>query len=429
MNMPSYILAGSRFFCRLKCYDPDSIVPLIRRSPSSDIFSNMKNNATTPPQPQHKPAAPFFPGAGAAFFGPAPTLAPAGLLQRTPEDTGAMHEGIADEYRRSHGLTEGDGISDAEIVYHLSDPVFVLNHEPHTSRAYAATVNAWPAERPIWPVLESASAKIIFLRFVLHFDQTNCRPYSPGSGSGGGSCEATGAALETFRNLCQGFATQMYTRYTATGRMDADTTGRLASMGRIEVGEVPAKFHMPILIASVPGHAFNAVQIADDAADVQSYVFFEPQSDRVFMPDSALLRSGMYAGAGYFELSRLAGFNERGQYNETTTQTFLVNGSGTFTAITLDQTQRIAVHHLMANLFIVDDPATWATLLSNRPGITFETNLQEIITGMPDATLALVFPYLNGRRFRRTAGGVMETMDRSVYLQLMNRPDLAGLLP
>ena len=73
--------------------------------------------------------------------------------------------------------------------------------------------------------------------------------------------------------------------------------------------------------------------------------------------------------------------------------------------------------------------ATWNTLLRNRPGITFETNLQEIIAGMPDATLALVFPYLNGRRFRRTAGGVPETMDRSVYLQLMNRPDLAGLLP
>ncbi|WP_341836159.1 hypothetical protein WJU16_25400 [Chitinophaga pollutisoli] len=389
----------------------------------------MKSNTPATPQPQHKPATTFFPGAGAAFFGPATAPAPAGLLQRTPEDTGDIHEGIAEEYRRSHGLTEGDGISDAEIVYHLSDPVFVLNHEPHTSRAYAATVNAWPGDRQIWPVLESPSAKIIFLRFVLHFDQTNCRPYSTGGGSGGGSCEATTTALETFRNVCQGFATQMYTRYTATDRMDATTTGRLASLGRIEVGEVPAKFHMPVLIASVPGHAFNAVQIADDAGDVQSYVFFEPQSDRVFMPDSAILRSGMYAAAGYFELSRLAGFNEAGQYNETTTQTFLLNGSGAFTAITLDPTQRIAVHHLMANLFIVEDPATWNLLLRNRPGITFESNLQEVIAGMPDATLALVFPYLNGRRLRRTTGGAMETMDRALFLQLMNRPDLAGLLP
>lgn len=340
-----------------------------------------------------------------------------------------MHEELADEYRRSHGLTEEDGFSTGEIVYQLSDPAFVLNNEPHTSRLYSATVLAWPESRAIWPVLNSPGARATFVRYILQFDQTNCRPYRAGGTSSGGSCETTATALETFENVCQGFATQMYTRYTSATRSDADTSSRLSSMARVEVGAVPVKFHIPIFIATVPGHAFNAVQIATDAADIHSYIFFEPQNDQVFTADSSTLRSGIYASAGTVTLSRLTGFNETGQYQQENTHTFIMDSTGTFTGMILRPEQRLAVSRIMADIFIADDIATWRTLQSSRPGTSYETVISETINGMPDDTLAMVFRFLNGRRFRRTPGGVLETMDRTVFLSLMNRPSLETLIP
>lgn len=351
------------------------------------------------------------------------------MLQRTPEDTGAMHEGIADEYRRTHGLSAEDGISDAQIVYQLSDPTYVLNHEPHTSRNYDTTIHAWADTRPIWPVLDSPAAKTTFIRYILHFDQTNCRPNSATGTSSGGRCEATATALQTFENACQGYATQMYTRYTSATRMDAAATSRLSGLARIDVGSVPAKFHIPIFIATVPGHAFNAVQVADNPADVYSYVFFEPQNDQVFTAADPLLRSSIYATAGTFTLSRLTGFNERGQYEQESTHTFIMDSTNTFTGLTLRPEQRMGVDRLMRDIFIVDDRATWNLLQTNRPGVTFETVISETINGIPDDTLAMAFRFLNGRRFRRTTTGALETMDRTIFLALMNRPDLARLIP
>ncbi|MGE7775919.1 hypothetical protein ACQKLP_14415 [Chitinophaga sp. NPDC101104] len=390
----------------------------------------MKNNpATATPQVQPKTPAPFFPAAGASFFAPAAPVAPqAQLLQRVPEDTGAMHEGIAEEYRRSHGLTDEDGLSTAEIVYHLSDPVYVLNHDAWTSRNYSATVQAWQDSRPIWPVLNGPSAKINFLRFILHFDQTNCRPYRTGGASSGGSCEATATALQTFENVCQGFATQMYARYTSAARMDEATTARMSSLAQIDVGTVPQKFHITIFIATVPGHAFNAVQIADNPADIHSYVFFEPQNDQIMTADDPQLRSSIYATAGTFTLSRLTGFNERGQYEQESTHTFIMDATHTFTGLLLRADQRMHVNRLLRDIFMVEDGHAWAFLQNERPGITIDTVVQETIRGMPDDTLAMIFPFLNGRQFRRSSSGAMETIDRTVFLGLMNRPGLEGLI-
>lgn len=395
------------------------------------------NNKTAAVPQQVKTAPSFFPAPEASFFAPAPqpavqkapTHVQPARIQRTPEDTGAMHEDLADEYRSSHGLTEEEGFSTGRIVYQLSDPVFVLNNEPHTSRLYSATVVAWPNTRAIWPVLNSPGARVTFVRYILQFDQTNCRPYHTGDASGEASCEATATALQTFENVCQGYATQMYTRYTSAPRADADTSSRLSSIARIDVGDVPVKFHIPIFIASVPGHAFNAVQISTDPADIHSYIFFEPQNDQVFTGDSATLRSGIYASAGMVTLSRLTSFNETGQYDQQDTHTFIIDSNNTFTGLVLSLEERLPISRIMGNIFIADDIATWRTLQASRPGTTYETIISETISNISDAILARVFPFLNGRRFRRTPGGVLETMDRTIFLSLMNRPALESLIP
>jgi hypothetical protein len=107
-------------------------------------------------------------------------------------------------------------------------------------------------------------------------------------------------------------------------------TAALESDAHVILGNVPAKFHIPIRIATVPGHAFNAVQLDSNPADVNSWLFIEPQTDEVFFASDPRMTSvaNIYAGSGIFTLSRLTGYS-RG-FQQTDEKKFSFNRCGNF---------------------------------------------------------------------------------------------------
>jgi len=309
-----------------------------------------------------------------------------------------------------------------------ANPAYVLNRAAYTSSRYSSTVSAWPNDSPIWPVLATRQARINFVRFILSFDETNCVPLA-GETTPRANCSATAAAAASFSNACQGYASQMYARYTSEAPLPAADTAALESDAHVILGNVSAKFHLPIRIATVPGHAFNAVLIDADPADINSWLFIEPQTDDVFFASDPRMTSvrDIYARSGIFTLSNLTGYGPG--FRETDERSFLLNSAGTFTNQVLSLSQRIFLDNFFRDIFIADDPSAFPFYTSRHsPPQTYE-QLIAAYASESAANLAMAFTSLNGRSFRRAPGGVTEVMTRAVYLQLLNQPGLDALIP
>jgi len=382
----------------------------------------------------HNPTAtahrPFFPAGATTRFFTVPkvssTTAPP-LVQRYAgqgsEDP--IHQPIIDRYRRELGLAPGEGPSDAQIKYQLAPayfgPVQTLNRDRHDTPAYTAAMAGWPDDRQVWPVLASRSAREEFIRYIVNFDLTHCRPYAEGTQQTAGVCQNFAQNAETFSNACQGYASQMYARYTATGRLPQEDVERLAQFARVYVGLVPAKFHMPIFMATVPGHAFNAIVVGDDERNLSDYLFLEPQNDQLFTSSSATFRA--YVSEGILTIGRLAAFNAQGQFIQQTTQTFVQEPSGAFINQPLTLAQQIALSRLLSAFAIADDAAAWqATIVT--AGITFEDHLRR--EGQINSADNIVFAarFIVGRTFRRAPQAATETITAQIYTELLDRADL-----
>jgi hypothetical protein len=211
--------------------------------------------------------------------------------------------------------------------------------------------------------------------------------------------------------------------------LPAADTAALESDAHIILGNVPAKFHLPIRIATVPGHAFNAVLIDSDPADVNSWLFIEPQTDDVFFASDPRMTSvrNIYARSGIFTLSNLTGYGPG--FRETDERSFLSSSAGTFTNQVLSVTQRIFLDNFFRDIFIADDASAFPFYTSRHtPPQTYEQLIASYASESA-ANLAMAFQSLNGRSFRRAPGGVAEVMTRAVYLQLLNKPGLDALIP
>jgi Domain of unknown function (DUF4157) len=316
-----------------------------------------------------------------------------------------------------------------------SNPTHVLNNERHTSSRYSRAVSAWPDDSPIWGILTTRAARINFVRFILSFDETNCVPLA-GQTTPRANCRATASAATAFSNACQGYASQMYARYTSEGRLPEEDTEALASRAHVILGNVPAKFHIPIRIATVPGHAFNAVLIDSDRADVNSWLFFEPQNDEVFFASDPRMTSvaDIYARSGIFTLSTLTGYGPGPQrtgpgFHQTDERSFLSTSAGTFTSQVLSLSRRMFLTGFFRDIFLADDPAAYPFYTDRHtPPQTYE-DLIASYASRPSADLVMAFTFLNGKTFRRTPGGPTEVMTRATYLRLLNKPGLDALIP
>jgi hypothetical protein len=340
-----------------------------------------------------------------------------------------LHQPIIDRYRREMGLGPGEGPSDAIIKYVLAPAYFapraVLNRERHDSPAYVSAVTNWPDAEQVWPNLESRPAREEFLRYVVSFDLTNCRPYTQGEQRTAGTCANFARNAETFDNLCQGYASQFYTRFTATGRLPPADVQRLADFGRVYMDQIPAKFHMPIFMATVPGHAFNAILVGSDPRSIDDYLFLEPQTDDLFTAQSATFRS--YVSEGILTIGRLAAFNERGQYIEQTEQTFVQEPTGGFANQPLSLSQRIALSRLLSAFAIAEDADAWRATIQ-QAGITLEDHLHREGRISSDDNIIFAARFVIGRTFRRNPNARPETITPDIYLEMLGRRDLAERL-
>jgi len=355
----------------------------------------------------------------------------AGQVQRAPiHASDKIHQPIIDDYRTGHRFEEGEGPSDAAIKYRYSTPVDVLNHASHSSAFYLDAVHSWPDDQPIWPRLISRQARIEFVRFILSFDETNCVKSVPWDPNTGEKCSATASAVTAFANACQGFASQMYARYTNKERLPAADVSALGSDAKVNVGSVAAKFQIPIKIATVPGHAFNAVLIDTPPEDANSWLFFEPQNDQIFLASDPRMTdpADIYASSGIFTLSRLTKYDKA--YHQTDERSFMLGNSGTFKNEILGLGRRMFFDTLFRNIFAADDAAAYPYYTSkNNPPQTYEEFIARTVANASLDDLVTAFKYLNGRTFRRAPGGPTQRITRAIFLQLMNRPGLETLIP
>lgn len=374
------------------------------------------NNAYT----THRP---FFSSSRTSFL--VPENAPP-LIQRyawSGEDP--IHQPIIDRYRAELGLSPEESPSDAQIKYVLAPaylmPEQALNSERHDTPAYTAAMARWPDNRPLWPVLRTRAAREEFVRYIVNFDLTNCRPYAQGERRTTGVCQNFSRNAETFSNACQGYASQIFVRYTANGRLPQADMDRLAQFGRIYVTQVPRKFHIPIFMATVPGHAFNAIVVGADTRNLTDYLFLEPQNDNLFTSASTTFRT--YVSEGILTIGRLAAFNAQGQYIEQTVQTFVQEPAGAFVNQPLTLSQRIALSRLLSAFAIADDAHAWRATIQ-QAGITLEDHLRREGQINSEANIVFAARFVVGRTFRRTPQAARETITTEIYVQMLGRTNL-----
>lgn len=240
----------------------------------------------------------------------------------------------------------------------------------------------------------------------------------------------------------------MYVRYyDARRRLSHRVIRRLHSVAHIYEDLTAAKFRMPIFIANVPGHAFNAILVDANATDINSYLFLEPQTDSLFDVSSPNFRN--YFRVGILGLSRLTGFSERGAYEQTSAADFVRGARGVPMHQQLTSEQRVALSGLMRDLFIAGDWDTWKYTVSHQPRLNQADHMRRIRTDRAycsslvarfeayirsrgqlysDEILAFVGRFVAGREFARYPGGPTETMTQATYIQLMNKPTLRRLM-
>jgi len=285
--------------------------------------------------------------------------------------------------------------------------ITTVNSADYTSREYADAVERWPSGESIWERLRTRAAKEHFVRYIVReHDTTDRRTY------------------RSFTGLCTGFAAQLYLRYNDSGaRVSRRTERQFSRLGvrrRRGGEEIPAKLQIPIYVALVPGHAFNAVLIEGSTgaahARLDNFLFVFPQSDIVCQSSHANVTH--YLRVGILTICR-AGLSRGGGYRFDYVVDFIKTGAGNVFAHHLSVQQRICYNLVAPVIFRADDAAAYARVVTSRR-LTFEAYVRNALAGRrPDAaSVGFVFRLLAGRTFRRRPGGTLERLTVAILRRL-----------
>ncbi|MCP4158034.1 MAG: hypothetical protein GY757_60560, partial [bacterium] len=299
----------------------------------------------------------------------------------------------------------------------------------YTTKDYKKTVDEWPKEKPIWPYLTQKSAKENYLRYIVNFDLTNCRRYDKNTPiKNEGACRDFARSKETFENACKGYASQMAVRYSNFKDFSKEELENLKKKGRIYKDNSMKKYQLPLYMATIPGHAFNALPLGGNLKDIKNYIFLEPENDRFFDAGDTAFKS--YFRTGILTISKLTGYNEQGQYEQTPVADFIKGGNGAPVNVELTPIRRMTYTNIARDIFIADDADAWnASVIKSK--LTYEEFVKTRVDYYKDSDedLAWVAGYLIGRQFRRSPKAKLETLTRSVYIKLLGRPSLEKLIP
>jgi hypothetical protein len=297
----------------------------------------------------------------------------------------------------------------------------VLNNENHKSPNYQKALQAWPDSEQIWKYLNSRTSRQEFIRYLLEIDLTSCRPYDDSLRAGGGQeCKDYPRKNEVFANLCQGFATQLNLNLRDKPTPEAAVIEQLKASG-IYYQPVTPKFRIPILIATSIGHAFNAIQIENNPAKIESYLFIEPQTDEMFDSNSPTFKNNFY----YFGYGALSLSEWRGPlYQQKTKEVFARTASGQgVKADVKGEEGRVYLKRIVAAVFIAEDFDTFNTTIS-KGNTTYEEHVNKSVADIDDSYLLSAARYIIGRSFKRKPNGKEEILTVDVFIKLINRDAL-----
>ncbi len=284
--------------------------------------------------------------------------------------------------------------------------VTTVNTADYTSQAYADAVDRWPSRRSIWRRLQSRTAKENLVRFIVRqLDPTNTRSY------------------RSFTGLCTGFAVQMYVRYNDSGtRVSRATEADFARLGvqrRLGGRNIPDKLRIPIYVALVPNHAFNAVLVEGGTgaagARLGNFLFVFPQSDVVCQAIHPNVRNQMRVGI----LSICRAGCASGTYRFDYVVDFIKTGAGNVFAHHLTATQRICYNTVAPVIFRADNNLAFSRVVTGA-GLTFESYVRNALAGRQPGTAVvnLIFTFLVGRMFKRSPSGPQERLTVPLLHQL-----------
>ncbi len=214
-----------------------------------------------------------------------------------------------------------------------TDQFKILNSPSVSATAFAATIENWPTDEAIWPQLKSAAARERFLRFILETDKTDERPY------------------QSFSNLCTGFASQMFVKYSTENHLNADEMTDLKQIAKVDTTGVAPKLKLPIYMATYFGHFFNALLIDETKPEeMSSYLIFEPQTDQIHLPGSVGYHE--YAEALPIDIVSLTSYTDQGVFNTQSFHRFFKTGSGK-----MSEVKDPTIFHLL-NYFSISETGT-----------------------------------------------------------------------
>ncbi len=321
-----------------------------------------------------------------------------------------------------------------DIYYSLSASTItlreILNAQRRHTNEYQMALQNWPADQQIWPHLRSRGARIEFIHYLLEFDRTNCRPYSPTFNLRGRGCQNFARNQETFPDRCLGYATQLHIRFRdQPARPDPDQIERLRSQAHIYFQAIEPKYRIPIVVVtayslrSAQFHAFNAILVDRDPSNIESYLFVEPQTDTLFEPSSNQFNR-VFLASRPIPFSEWREINEHGENILTTRHTFIRIFSGRTIEADLTEAESDSMRSLHGTIFIVDYGGNdWQERVGDPNNYD---NYVRRVTGreISDDDLVRVAPYFIGLYFRRSPGAAEELLDIDTLLRLVNRESL-----
>lgn len=293
------------------------------------------------------------------------------------------------------GAPVGEGLVTANLLA-------VLNLAAHDSKEYAAAVQAWPIEVPIWPQLTSREAREQFVRHLLLLDDTNKREY------------------QAFDNLCTGFSAQLYARLSSRSKLTALDLERLKK-AKVEGPPFAAKLRVPMFTATYPGHAFNAVLMDETRPDEASaYLIIEPQLDEIYKPGSSQYQKYVLTNGIAFD--DLESFNENGQYKSRPHREYQFDATGVPHLIAKRQVSYVITNFRVGS----SHPMNYDYYVGKK---SFEDYIRQRM-GMFDLSeddVVQIGKVLVGSKFKRAPDASDETMTLDEFIRLVGDPKFPRL--
>ncbi len=284
----------------------------------------------------------------------------------------------------------------------LAESARVLNSAKTSDENFSKTVDSWPDGVPIWPYLTTRTTRERFIQLIVARDDTNERKY------------------ESFKNLCTGFSTQFYARYSSRARVTDDERRRMREVG-IDAVSVAPKWKVPLFMATYRGHLFNAFLVDESRPDsLASYAVFEPQTDGFIEPGTA----------SYYRYVERWGMTPIDLKSFTPTQSFLTVDQPTFVTTGSGRVVREADSRMQG---FYEDVLIAETGKQNfdyyTRGEGFGPFLRRRIKEswkLSDAQLVTVGSYVVGRGVKSSPDAEPEVATSARFAEWIGRPDLAA---